>query len=80
MIAIAQMQFASDARLSQLFHLAIQSRFVCMPLSGHLMDIWGRVLVHQTGAKLRAWLLKAKANAQGKFPTKYKAGISNESK
>ena len=35
-------KFASEARLSLLFPLAIQSRFVSMPLSGHFMDIGDR--------------------------------------
>ena len=43
----SQMKSVSEARLSQLFPLAIQNQYVSMPLSGHIMDIGGRVLVHQ---------------------------------
>ena len=44
----AQMKFASEARPSQYNVLFGNTEVTCMPLSGHFMDIDGRVLVHQT--------------------------------
>ena len=44
----AQMQFASEARQSQYIVSFGNTEPTCMPLSGHLMDIKGRVLVYQT--------------------------------
>ena len=48
MIAAAQMKFASEARPSQYIVPFGNTEPTCIPLSGHLMDIEGRVLVHQT--------------------------------
>ena len=47
MVASAQMKFASDARLRSVFPFG-DTEPTCMPLSGHFMDIEGRVLVYQT--------------------------------
>ena len=53
MVANAQMKFASEARQSE---VCIRSQYIvpftntmphCMLLSGHFVDIEGRVLVHQ---------------------------------
>ena len=44
----AQMKFASEARPSQYIVPFDNTGPTCMPLSGHFMDIKGRVLVHQT--------------------------------
>ena len=48
MVATAQMKFASEARPSQYIVPLGNTEPTCMPLSGHFMDIEGRVLVHQT--------------------------------
>ena len=48
MVAIAQMKFAPEARPSQYIARFDNTEPTCMPLSGHFMDIEGRVLVHQT--------------------------------
>ena len=48
MIAIARMKFASEARPSQYTVPFGNTESTRMPLSGHFMDIRGRVLVHQT--------------------------------
>ena len=48
MIATAPMKFASETRLSQYIVSFGNKEPACMPLSGHFMDIEGRVLVHQT--------------------------------
>ena len=48
MVATAQMKFAREARPSQYIVLFGNAEPTCMPLSGHFMDIEGRVLVHQT--------------------------------
>ena len=48
MVATAQMKFASEARPSQYIVPLGNTEPTCMPLSGHYMDIEGRVLVHQT--------------------------------
>ena len=48
MIATARMKFASEARPSQYMFPLGNTEPTCMPLSGHFMDIDGRVLVHQT--------------------------------
>ena len=42
------MKFASEARPSQYVVPFYNTEPTCMPLSGHFMDIEGRVLVHQT--------------------------------
>ena len=47
-IATAQMKFASEARPSQYIGPFGNTELTCMPLSGHFMDIEGRVLVYQT--------------------------------
>ena len=44
----AQMKFASKARPSQYIVPFGNTEPTCMPLSGQLMDIEGRVLVYQT--------------------------------
>ena len=48
MVAIALMKFASEARPTQNIILFGNAEPTCMPLSGHFIDIEGRVLVHQT--------------------------------
>ena len=48
MAATAQMKFASEARPSQYIVPIGNTEPTCMPLSGHFMDIEGRVLVYQT--------------------------------
>ena len=47
-ISTAQMKFASEARPSQYIGPFGNTETTCMPLSGHFMDIEGRVLVYQT--------------------------------
>ena len=47
MIAIARMKFPSEARQSQYIDPFGNTEPTCMPLSGHFMDIEGRVLVYQ---------------------------------
>ena len=47
-VATAQMKFASETRLSQYIVPFGNTEPTCMPLSGHFMDIEGRVLMHQT--------------------------------
>ena len=47
MVATAQMKFASEARPSQYIGPFGNTEPTCMPLSGHFMDIEGRVLVYQ---------------------------------
>ena len=47
-VATAQMKFASEARPSQYIGPFGNTEPTCMPLSGHFMDIEGRVLVYQT--------------------------------
>ena len=49
-VATAQMKFAevSEARPSQYIVPFGNTEPTCMSLSGHFMDIEGRVLVHQT--------------------------------
>ena len=47
-VATAQMKFASEARPSQYIGPFGNTEPTCMPLSGHFMDIMGRVLVYQT--------------------------------
>ena len=47
-VATAQMKFASEARPSQYIDPFGNTETTCMPLSGHFMDIEGRVLVYQT--------------------------------
>ena len=42
------MKFASEARPSQYIVPIGNTEPTCMPLSGHFMDIEGRVLVYQT--------------------------------
>ena len=42
------MKFASEARPSQYIGPFGNTEPTCMPLSGHFMDIEGRVLVYQT--------------------------------
>ena len=44
------MKFASEARPSQYMYIVPfgNTEPTCMPLSGHFMDIEGRVLVYQT--------------------------------
>ena len=44
-VATAQMKFASEARPSQYIVPFGNTEPTCMPLSGHFMDIDGRVLV-----------------------------------
>ena len=48
MVASAQMKDESEARPSQNIVPLSNTEPTCMPLSRHLMDIEGRVLVHQT--------------------------------
>ena len=48
MVATAQMKFAPEARPSQYIVTFGNTEPTCMPLSGHFMDIEGRVLVYQT--------------------------------
>ena len=45
MVATAQIKFASEARPSQYIVPLGNTEPTCMPLSGHFMDIEGRVLV-----------------------------------
>ena len=47
-VATAQMKFASEARPEQYIVPFGNTEPTCMPLSGHFMDIEGRVLVYQT--------------------------------
>ena len=47
-VATAQMKFASEARPSQYIVPFGNTEPTCMPLSGHFMDIEGRILVYQT--------------------------------
>ena len=47
MVASAQKKFASEARLRSVFPFG-NTELTCMPLSGHFMDIGGRVLVQHT--------------------------------
>ena len=47
-VATAQMKFASEARPSQYIGPFDNTEPTCMPLSGHFMEIEGRVLVYQT--------------------------------
>ena len=47
-VATAQVKFASEARPSQYIVPFENTKPTCMPLSGHFMDIEGRVLVYQT--------------------------------
>ena len=46
--ATAQMKFASEARPSKYIVPFANTEPTCLPLSGHFMDIEGRVLVYQT--------------------------------
>ena len=46
-VSTAQMKFASEARPSQYIGPFGNTEPTCMPLSGHFMDIEGRVLVYQ---------------------------------
>ena len=48
MIATARIKFASEAGSSQYIVPFGNTEPTYMPLSGHFMDIEGRVLVHQT--------------------------------
>ena len=48
MVATVRMKFASEARPSQYTVPFGNTEPTCMPLSGHFMDILGRILVHQT--------------------------------
>ena len=48
MVATARVKFASEARPSQYIVPFGNTEPTCMLLSGHYMDIEGRVLVHQT--------------------------------
>ena len=48
MVATARLKFASEARPSQYNVPFGNTEPSCMPLSGHVMDIEGRILVHQT--------------------------------
>ena len=48
MIDTAQMKFASESGPSQYIVPFGNTELTCMPLSGHFMDIEGRVFVHQT--------------------------------
>ena len=43
----AQMKFASEGRTSQYIVPFGNTEPTCMPISGHFMDIEGRVLVYQ---------------------------------
>ena len=47
-VATAQMKFASEARPSQYIVPFGKTEPTCLPISGHLMDFEGRVLVYQT--------------------------------
>ena len=47
-VATAQMKFASEARPSQNIDPFGNTEPICMPLSGHFMDIESRVLMYQT--------------------------------
>ena len=47
-VATAQMKFESEARPSQYIGPFGNTEPTCMPLSGHFMDIEGRILVYQT--------------------------------
>ena len=47
-VATAKMKFASEARPSQYIVPFGNTEPTCVPLSGHFMDIEGRVLVYQT--------------------------------
>ena len=47
-VATAQMKFAPEARLIQYIVPFGNTEPTCMQLSGHFMDIEGRVLVYQT--------------------------------
>ena len=47
MVATAWMKFTLDARPSQYIVPFGNTEPTCMPLSGHFMDIEGRVLMHQ---------------------------------
>ena len=47
-VATALMKFASEARPSQYMGPFGNIEPTCMPLSGHFMDIEGRILVYQT--------------------------------
>ena len=47
-VATAQTKFAPEARPSQYIGPFGNTEPTCMPLSGHFMDIEGRVLVYQT--------------------------------
>ena len=46
-LATARMKFASEARPSQYIAPFGNTEPTCMPLSGHFMDIEGRVLAYQ---------------------------------
>ena len=48
MIATARMKFASEAGSYQYTVPFGNTEPTCMPLSGHFVDIEGRVLVYQT--------------------------------
>ena len=48
MVDTARMNFASEARSSQYIVPFGNTEPTCMPLSGHIMDIEGRALVHHT--------------------------------
>ena len=45
-VAIARIKFASEARPSQYIIPFGNTEPTCMPLSGHFLDIEGRVLVY----------------------------------
>ena len=47
MVGTAQMKFASEFKPSQYIVPFGNAEPTCMPLSGHFMNIEGRVLVHQ---------------------------------
>ena len=47
-VAVEQMKSAPEARPSQYIVPFGNTEPTCMPLSGHFMDIDGRVLVYQT--------------------------------
>ena len=47
MVATARMKFAPEARPNQYIVPFGNTEPTCMVLSGHFMDIEGRVLVHQ---------------------------------
>ena len=47
MVASPRMKFASEVRLRLVFPFG-NTETTCMPLSGHFMNIEGRVLVYQT--------------------------------